>query len=56
MNREYLISNIVIRSAIFTDDKIFLNSGGAITIDSSPEAEFDEILHKLQSMMEILKT
>ncbi|MCD4817875.1 MAG: anthranilate synthase component I family protein [Candidatus Cloacimonetes bacterium] len=55
MNREYFISNIVIRTAVFSDDKFFLNSGGAITIDSSPEAEYNEINHKLTSMMEILK-
>ena len=55
MNREYFISNIVIRTAVFINDNFFLNSGGAITIDSSPEAEYEEINHKLTSMMEILK-
>ena len=51
MNREYLNSNIVIRSGIVIDDKIFFNSGGAITIDSDSESEYEETLTKLRSLM-----
>lgn len=50
MNREFLTSNIVIRSCVVKDRKIVLNSGGAITIDSDPEEEYRESLIKLESL------
>ena len=49
MNSERLISNIVIRTAIIKEGKMYLNSGGAITIDSIPEDEYQESIHKLQN-------
>ena len=52
MNQTSLISNIVIRSAIIQSGKIYLNSGGAITIDSNPKSEFEETEHKLKNIIE----
>ncbi|MFO7895539.1 MAG: anthranilate synthase component I family protein [Candidatus Cloacimonadales bacterium] len=55
INQNYLSSNIVIRSAIITEDKIFFNSGGAITIDSSAEEEYAETEAKLSSLLQAIK-
>lgn len=55
MNRELLNSSIVIRSAIIQDGTITFNSGGAITIDSDPEEEYEETLIKLASINKVLK-
>ncbi len=55
MNKKYLNSNIVIRSGIVIDDKIYFNSGGAVTIDSNPESEYEETLTKLQSLMKAVE-
>ena len=55
MNQKYLDSNIVIRSAIITGDEIFLNSGGAITIDSSAQAEYAETEAKLASLLQAIQ-
>ena len=52
MNRERFVSNIVIRTAVVTGGRIFMNSGGAVTIDSDPDAEYQETVHKLRSLME----
>jgi len=51
MNNNFINSNIVIRSGVITDDKIFFNSGGAVTIDSEAQSEFDEIQSKMSSLM-----
>ncbi len=50
MNKEYLNSSIVIRSAVIKDKKIVFNSGGAVTIDSDPLDEYNESLIKLKSI------
>lgn len=50
MNKKYLNSSIVIRSAIIKDKKIVFNSGGAVTIDSDPLDEYNESLIKLKSI------
>ncbi|MBN2619060.1 MAG: anthranilate synthase component I family protein [Spirochaetales bacterium] len=50
MNKELLNSSIVIRTAIVQNNKIILNSGGAITIDSDPLEEYEETLVKLDSL------
>jgi para-aminobenzoate synthetase component I len=47
-NKNFLVSNIAIRTAIIVQSSIFLNTGGAITIDSIPEMEYAETLHKLE--------
>lgn len=51
MNKELFNSSIVIRTSIIKDNKIFFNSGGAITIDSDPLEEFDESIIKLKSIL-----
>ena len=54
MNKSYLNSSIAIRTAINTLSGLFINSGGAITIDSNPEDEYSEMLDKINNFMEIL--
>jgi len=54
INQEYLNSSIVIRTAIINEDNIFINSGGAITIDSDPEDEYKEMQTKIKNIMELL--
>lgn len=51
MNKELFNSSIVIRTSIIKDNKIFFNSGGAITIDSDPQEEFNESIIKLRSIL-----
>ncbi len=55
MNKEFFISNIVIRSAIIKNNKIFVNSGGAITIDSIPEEEYNESIIKIKNIINSMK-
>ncbi len=46
--------NIAIRTLVFTDDKINIQLGGAITIDSDPKAEYEETLQKGASIFHCL--
>jgi para-aminobenzoate synthetase component 1 len=48
--------NVVIRSLLCDEDKKTLNycAGGAITIDSIPEKEWDEIQVKTKAITEVL--
>ena len=46
--------NIAIRTMIKSADVVHLYAGGAIVADSSPEAEYDEILAKAAGMMRAL--
>lgn len=46
--------SIVIRTATITRGKIFFSTGGGIVYDSNPADEYDETLHKGQSLMKIL--
>ncbi len=55
MNQIYLNSSIVIRTAIVKDDEIFLNSGGAVTIDSKPEEEYLEMKTKINNILALLE-
>lgn len=50
-NNNFLRSSIVIRTGIIVKDKVFVNSGGAITIDSDPASEYQEILHKIRNFL-----
>ena len=43
--------NIVIRTAVFTGDRMHLGAGGAIVLDSDPAAEYDEMLLKMAAPM-----
>jgi para-aminobenzoate synthetase component 1 len=54
MNKNYMISNIVIRSMMIKNGQIVFNSGGAITIDSNPENEYEEYKIKLKSIAKAL--
>lgn len=38
--------NILIRTLLFKDEKVFLSVGGGIVTDSIPEKEYEETLHK----------
>jgi para-aminobenzoate synthetase component 1 len=48
--------NVVIRSLLCDEDKKILNycAGGAITIDSNPENEWEEIQVKTKAITEVL--
>jgi para-aminobenzoate synthetase component 1 len=49
--------NVVIRSILYNSSEryVSLPAGSAITFDSQPEKEFEEVLLKAQSMMEVLE-
>lgn len=53
MNNKFMQSSIVIRTGIVVKDKLFVNSGGAITIESDPKSEYQEILHKIRTFLDI---
>ena len=55
MNKQFLISNIIIRTAIIINNQIFINSGGAVTIDSDPKSEYEEMLIKIKNIIESLE-
>ena len=42
--------NIVIRTAIFNDDEILIGAGGAIVVQSDPQAEYDEMKLKFETL------
>ncbi|MFJ8051628.1 aminodeoxychorismate synthase component I [Streptomyces luteogriseus] len=46
--------SIVIRTAVFTDGVMHLGAGGAIVLDSDPDAEYDEMLLKTAAPMRAL--
>jgi para-aminobenzoate synthetase len=48
--------SIVIRTIISTPDAMHIGAGGAITIQSDPRAEFDEMLLKAQPLMRAIAT
>ncbi|MDP8232951.1 MAG: anthranilate synthase component I family protein [Candidatus Zophobacter franzmannii] len=53
MNSQFIQSSIVIRTGIVATDidtkkqTLYFNSGGAVTIDSDPESEYEEIIQKV---------
>jgi anthranilate/para-aminobenzoate synthase component I len=47
--RKNLDLNIIIRSVHAQNDKLFINVGGGVTIDSDPEKEYEETLNKAKS-------
>lgn len=49
LNHHFCCANIAIRTGIIQHDTLFLNSGGAVTIDSDPHAEYDEIIQKVKN-------
>ncbi|MGC4975949.1 aminodeoxychorismate synthase component I [Streptomyces sp. DT199] len=46
--------SIVIRTAVFADGAMHLGAGGAIVLDSDPDAEYDEMLLKTAAPMRAL--
>jgi len=54
LNNRFLDSSIVIRTAIIKDNAMYINSGGAITIDSKTEDEYQEMKNKISNFMRIL--
>lgn len=52
INQEFLQSNIAIRTATIKDQKCYFHSGGAITIDSNPDLEFQETEHKIKQFLQ----
>ena len=44
--------NIIIRTIIASEGKMYLQAGGAIVADSDPEAEYEETWHKAMSVLE----
>lgn len=54
LNKDFFISNIIIRTAVICQNEIFLNSGGAITLDSDPEDEFNELMTKINHFFQRL--
>lgn len=53
MNNIFISSSIVIRTGVITKDKLYVNSGGAVTIESDPQSEYEEILHKIRTFLNI---
>ncbi len=54
INKDNLLSNIVIRTLILDNGKLYFNAGGAITIDSDPVSEYNEYKAKLTSIAKVL--
>jgi len=46
--------NIVIRTMVIADGKIYFHAGGGIVADSDPEIEYEETLHKARALIETL--
>ncbi|MEM7181399.1 MAG: anthranilate synthase component I family protein [Spirochaetota bacterium] len=53
MNQDYCNSNIAIRSGIIKDGWCYFHTGGAITIDSDPQKEYQETEHKIRHFLEL---
>jgi anthranilate synthase component 1 len=49
-------SCITIRSLVYKDNKIYLQSGGGIVYDSDPEREYEETVNKAKALMSALST
>jgi para-aminobenzoate synthetase component 1 len=46
--------NIVIRTMIAKNDRVYFHVGGGIVADSDPESEYQETLHKAKALIEAL--
>lgn len=49
--------NVIIRTLLYSEESNYLSfhTGGAITLDSDPEREYDECVLKAKAIMEVLK-
>jgi para-aminobenzoate synthetase component I len=54
IDKENLDFNIAIRTIVKKDDKLYLQVGGGIVLDSTNKAEYEETLQKAASFMKIL--
>ncbi|MEW5687631.1 MAG: anthranilate synthase component I [Pseudomonadota bacterium] len=41
---------IILRTALFKDDVMYVQAGGGVVADSDPDAEYDETLHKARAL------
>jgi para-aminobenzoate synthetase component 1 len=46
--------NIVIRTMVIADGKVYFQAGGGIVADSDPEKEYEETLHKVSALFSAL--
>jgi para-aminobenzoate synthetase component 1 len=46
--------NIIIRTMVVTDGKVYFQAGGGIVADSDPEKEYEETLHKVSALFSAL--
>jgi para-aminobenzoate synthetase component 1 len=46
--------NIVIRTMVIADGRVYFQSGGGIVADSDPEKEYEETLHKVSALFSAL--
>lgn len=47
--------NILIRTMLFMDNKVYFNAGGGIVVDSNAEKEYEESVDKAKAMIESLQ-
>jgi len=47
--------NLIIRSMIQSNDKAYVQAGGGIVVDSTPEYEFNENQIKAQALLDLLQ-
>ncbi len=48
--------NIAIRSFVAVDGRVYFHAGGGIVIDSDPELEYEETIHKVAGLRAALDT
>ncbi len=53
---DYLHFNVAIRTALLSADSFIFQTGGAVVIDSEPEAEYEETFHKARGIWEAYKS
>ena len=46
--------NIIIRTAVVADDQVTIGAGGAIVLQSDPEAEYDEMRLKARALIKAI--
>ena len=41
---------IILRTALFKDNVMYVQAGGGVVADSDPDAEYDETMHKARAL------